>query len=158
VNVTGDLGKLTVGGRGVMSDLLSDLNVTGNLQGLTVSDDVWSNIDVGGDLRSAKITGDVGIFGATHVNVGTNLRSMTLGSRGVVSTLYSDVNVGNDLGKLAAGPIWGNIVVVNDVQQVSTTSTVIPVGVPPPDFIFDNGLDPAGSLTAFGEIRQVRQV
>jgi hypothetical protein len=160
LHVGGDLGKLTVGGRGILSDLRSDLDVTGGLQNLTVSNDVWGNIDVGGELRNAKITGDLGIHTVTHVNVGTNLRSMTLGGRGIVSTLFSDVNVGNDLGKLTAGPIWGNIVVTNNVQQVSTTSGVVPVAVPPPSYIFafDNGLDPAGSLTAFGEVRQVRQL
>jgi hypothetical protein len=179
MNVTGDLTKLTVGARGVPSDLLSDLNVTGKLQNLSVSDDVvgninvigslqnltvtgdvWGDIDVGGALQNAKITGNVGVFGATHVNVGTNLQTMSIGARGIVSTLFSDVNVGNDLGRLTAGPIWGDIVVTRNVQQVSTTSGVVPVAVPPPSYIFafDNGLDPTGSLTAFGQVRTVKHV
>jgi hypothetical protein len=75
-----------------------------------------------------------------------------------VSTLFSNVNVGIDLGKLTAGPIQGNIMVTGNVGQVSTTSLVVPVAFPPPDFIFDNGLDPAGSLVAGGTIKSVRQL
>ena len=155
--VNGNLNRLAVGSRGVAGNLVGDIDVqTGNLQNLSVTGDVLGDIDVVGDFRTGRITGDLGLFGATHVNVGGDLRSLAVGSRGVVSTLFSDVNVGDDLGRLTAGPIWGDIVVVNDVRQVSTTSTVVPVGAPPPDFIFNN--PPPGSLTAGGTIRQVRQL
>jgi len=157
--VNGNLNRLAVGSRGVAGDLVGDIDVqTGNLQNLTVTGDVLGNIDVAGDFRTGRITGDVGVHTVTHINVGGDLRSLAIGGRGVVSTLFSDVNVGDDLGRLTAGPIWGDIAVANNVQQVATTSTVVPNPVPPPNFIFDNGLDPAGSLTAGGTIRQVRQL
>jgi len=154
VFVDGNLKNLTAGSRNDAISFNADIDVSGALQKANIYGDVLGNLHAG-SWRNGRISGDLGVHTVTTVNIDTELRSLRIGPPG---NLYSDMNIGTNLGNLRLDAIWGDITVTNDVRSIQTTSTVLPQAVPPPDYIFDNGLDPNGSLTAGGEIGRVRQM
>jgi len=158
LNVGKSLYRLRVGGPGIASDLWSEVNVAGSFMNLTVTGDVGDNINVGNDFGTGRVYGDFGVFNLTELNVVGNLNRLMIGERGDYGVLLSDINVEHDLGRLASGDIWSTVLVGENVRQVTTTSTVLQVDAPPPDFSFLNGADPTGSLIAGKATLRVKHV
>jgi hypothetical protein len=116
----------------VLGNVAGDLTVLGNLQQLVLggrglSSDLLGNVLVGGDLRSARLNGDV----------------------------WGDVDVLGSLGTLQTQFIHGDVTVAGDLGTLRTTSLIVG-GSYPWDYFFLGGGLPNGTLTVLGTVGRLQ--
>jgi len=176
VRVDGEARSIVVGAGRSGGKVVGDIDVGGSLRTFSVAEDSRGRVTINGDLRKAKVGGDLGSAGQGF-EVAGDLRHLTVGSRLspadlladlVVSgstgrfTVYGDVRgpvtVGGDLTALTTGLICDTITVGGNLSKLTTASVLVP-GAGPGDFICINpGVEPPGSLTVAGTIGRVRTV
>jgi len=122
VSVEGDLDSIEATAAGSSGDLRASLRVRGDLNAMTIGDDVQAPITVGGDAGEIVVNDDLRDGGS--LNVGGSLASYTSGG-----TLEGPLTVGGDTGEVSVDTLTGSATFGGSVSSIAVANDAVGANV-----------------------------